>query len=243
MRLCAAQTQPVTANIQANIERHKELITLAASAGTDAIIFHELSLTGYEPTLAKDLACDPNDSRLKYFQRIADNLEIIIGVGVPTRNRTGNCISMILFQPHRHKRIYSKKYLHRDEEEFFVSGENFSVLKINDTTIAPAICYEISVPEHAKDAHANGADFYIASVNKSVAGIDQAIVRLADIARSYSMTVLMSNCAGVCDGIDCAGKTSVWNNRGSLIGQLNDRCEGILILDTVTQEVIERRIN
>jgi predicted amidohydrolase len=243
MRLGVAQTRPVTADIEANIARHKELIAVALAARAEAVVFPELSLTGYEPALAKQLACDPNDHNFRDFQRIADDNEIIIGVGVPTRSPTGNCISMILFQPHQHKQVYSKKYLHRDEEEFFVSGENFSVLRLDDTNIAPAICYEISIPEHVKNAYADGADVYIASVNKSVTGIDQAIDRLAEIASSHSMTVLMSNCAGFCDGYACAGKTSIWNDQGSLVGQLNDRSEGILIFDTVTQEIIERGIN
>jgi hypothetical protein len=56
------------------------------------------------------------------------------------------------------------------------------------------------------------------------------------------MTVLMSNCIGECDGIECGGKTSIWNNKGLLVGQLNDTDEGILIIDTDTQELIEKTI-
>ena len=243
MRLSVAQIYPVRGDIEANVERHRELIDAALSERADAIIFPELSLTGYEPTLAKELACDPSDIRLSDFQRIADEKELVIGVGVPTRTRGGCCISMILLEPHRARRIYSKKYLHRDEEEFFVSAENFSVFRIRDADIAPAICYEISVPEHARRAVANGANIYIASVNKSVAAINSALDRLAEIARTCSMTVLMSNCVGFCDGSACAGKTSIWNDQGSLIGQLDDSGEGILIIDTATQEVLEHRID
>jgi len=64
----------------------------------------------------------------------------------------------------------------------------------------------------------------------------------AEIACKYSMTVLMSNCVGQSDGRECAGKTSVWNNKGALVGQLNDTNEGIVIADTETQDVIEATI-
>jgi hypothetical protein len=57
-------------------------------------------------------------------------------------------------------------------------------------------------------------------VNKSVTAINSATNRLGDIARTYSMTVLMSNCVGFCDGYPCAGKSSIWNSQGSLLGQL-----------------------
>lgn len=243
MRVCVAQTRPVKGDIDRNIEKHKEFVALAVSNAAHAIIFPELSLIGYEPTLANELAFDPSDIRFEVFQRIADDKEITIGVGAPTRNKTGNCISMILYQPHQRNRIYSKKHLHHDEEPFFVAGDNFGVFTIEGSTIAPAICYEISVPQHAEDASARGADFYIASVNKSVNAIDAALKRLAEIARKYSMTVLMSNCVGFCDGARCGGRTSVWNDKGSLVGQLDDLTEGILILDTATNEVIVRRIN
>src|SRR5690606_40479604 len=52
--------------------------------------------------------------------------------------------------------------------------------------------------------------------------------RLSAIAREYSMTVLMSNCIGIADGQRCAGQSSVWNNQGLLIDQLDDSHEGII---------------
>ncbi len=53
------------------------------------------------------------------------------------------------------------------------------------------------------------------------------------------MTVIMSNCVGYCDNFESGGKSSAWNNKGVLAGQLNDRDEGILIFDTGTQEITE----
>ncbi|MEP6597520.1 MAG: nitrilase-related carbon-nitrogen hydrolase, partial [Ginsengibacter sp.] len=133
-------------------------------------------------------------------------------------------------------------FLHIDEEKFFISGESSIGFPGNTTRIALAICYELSVPEHAEDAFKNGAKIYIASVAKTMNGIDKALTRLADIAKKYSMTVLMSNCIGQADGHECAGKTSIWNNKGLLAGQLNNTNEGILIIETGTKEVIEKTI-
>ena len=59
MKICVAQTRPVKGNIQANIENHKKIISFALSHEADTIIFPELSLTGYEPGLSKELAIDP----------------------------------------------------------------------------------------------------------------------------------------------------------------------------------------
>jgi len=146
---------------------------------------------------------------------------------------------MILFQPQKARQTYSKKYIHPDEEDFFISGKNSTGLIGNKTNIALAICYELSVPEHSENAFKSGAEVYIASVVKSVNQVDKAIKTLSDIADKYSMTVLMSNCVGQSGGYECAGKTSIWNNKGLLIGQLNDTSEGIIIIDTDTQKLIE----
>ena len=241
MKICVAQTRPIKGEIQKNIDNHKRLIDLAILHGASTIIFPELSLTGYEPGLSKDLATDPKDGRLGDFQKISDAKNIIIGVGIPGKNDTGICITMVLFHPHKARQTYSKKYLHPDEEEFFISGQNTTGL-IDDTNMALAICYELSVPGHAEDAFKNGAQIYIASVAKTVSGVENAIKRLSGIAMKYSMTVLMSNCVGECDGSACGGKTSIWNNKGVLTGQLDDQNEGILIIDTDNGGLIKKTI-
>jgi predicted amidohydrolase len=237
MRLCLAQTRPFKGDIERNIQNHLRLIDVAISMSGDMIVFPELSLTGYEPTLAKNLATDRHDPRFKVFQQRSTDNRIIIGAGVPTKSTHGIHIAMMLFQPDNEVESYSKKYLHADEEPFFVSGENFSIINANDVTIAPAICYELSVPPHAQNAAAHKADIYLASVAKFTKGIEKATHRMSEVARTYSMTALMVNFIGECDGGQCAGKSSVWDNKGLLVSQLNEKDEGLLILDTNTKTV------
>ncbi|HJQ24797.1 MAG TPA: carbon-nitrogen hydrolase family protein [Blastocatellia bacterium] len=242
MRICAAQTRPFRGDVERNIESHRRLIALAIANGADTIFFPELSITGYELVLAGELATHPDDSRLDVFQEIADSRQITIGVGLPTRNMPRPAITMVLFQPHQARQTYSKKYLHTDEEPFFSSGHSSVGLLGGASNIALAICYEISVPEHAEQASESGAQIYVACVAKTVRGVEQAAQRLSDIAKRYSMMVLMSNCVGESgDGV-CGGRSSVWNERGLLLGQLNDTGEGVLIFDTDTQEVIRQTI-
>jgi predicted amidohydrolase len=242
MKICVAQTKPIKGDIEKNIAGHKKLIDLAVDNTADVIIFPELSLTGYEPTLARVLAISPDDKRLDVFQTISDDYEITIGVGVPTQSHKGTCISMILFQPLQSRTVYSKKYLHPDEEDFFIHGKNIPVLKVGVTNMALAICYEISVTQHAEEAFTHGAEIYVASVAKFVHGIDGAGKRLTEIAKKYSSIVLMTNCIGESDNNICAGKSSAWNKEGKLIAQLSGEQEGIIIMDTDTNAVLERTI-
>ncbi len=218
------------------------MINIAVTHGADIIVVPELSLTGYEPGLAKSLATDTDDKIFDCFQEISDTNKITIGVGMPVKSSSGILISMIIFQPHQPKQTYSKQYLHEDEFPYFINGQGQVFLTIENIKIAPAICYESLLPEHSANASKNGAAIYIASVAKSASGVEKAFKHFPEVANKYAMTVLMANAVGPCDNFESAGKTSIWNNKGLLVGQLNDTHEGILIVDTETQEVTEKMI-
>ena len=238
MKICLAQTKPITGDIQKNIESHKTFIERAVSHQANLIIFSELSLTGYEPALAQTLAILPDDPQLDVFQTMADAGQITVGVGAPTHNSPRPCISLIIFQPKQPRQIYAKQFLHSDEEPFFAPGERMNGIIGDKNKVALAICYEISVPKHSERAFKNGAKIYIASVAKFKRGIEKAHGRLSNIARQYGLTVFMANCVGLADGAECAGQSAVWDRNGRLIGQLDDKNEGILIYDIRTGELV-----
>ena len=239
MKICVAQTRPVKGETDKNIKIHKKFIDLAISQGAKMIFFPELSLTGYEPKLAKNLATTQDDRRFDDFQEISDSHHITIGVGMPTKSNSDILISMIIFQAHKSRKTYSKQILHSDELPYFANGQQQIILTSDQKKIAPAICYESLQPEHAARAFQNKAEIYIASVAKSANGVAKASEHYPDIAMQYSMTVLMSNCLGSCDDFESAGKSAIWNKDGLLVGQLNETAEGILLYDTDTEKVIE----
>ncbi|RRB06570.1 carbon-nitrogen hydrolase family protein [Larkinella rosea] len=235
MKLCVAQSRPVKGAIQRNIENHIGLINRAVSYGADTVIFPELSLTGYEPELANELATSPDDQRFAVFQEISDANRVTIGVGMPTKSEAGNLITLIIFQPDQARQTYSKHYLHADEEPFFVRGD--AAYGLIGTDMALAICYELSIPAHSETAFKHGAKIYLVSVAKTASGVANAAISLSDIARKYGMTVLMANSVGPSDNFVSGGKSAIWNTSGELLGQMNDNDEGILLIDTETQEI------
>jgi len=240
MKISIAQIKPIIGKIDKNVEKHQRLIDMAVSYQGDLIFFPELSLTGYEPKLAKELATNQEDSRLDSFQKLSDNNNIIIGVGIPTTENANILISMVIFQP-KHPRItYSKQMLHADELPYFTNGNQQIILTVNTKKIAPAICYESLQAEHSETIFKSGVTVYLASVAKSVHGVAKAFKHYPDIARTYSMTVLMSNSVGFCDDFESFGNSAVWNNKGELMGHLDETNEGILIYDTDTEELIKR---
>ncbi|MEM1252768.1 MAG: carbon-nitrogen hydrolase family protein [Cyanobacteria bacterium P01_H01_bin.21] len=238
MRICAAQTKPVKGDIDKNIALHKTFIASAVSKQADMIFFPELSVTGFEPTLAKELATTQDDERFDQFQTISDGSGITIGVGMPTKSNAGNLISMIIFQPHQPRQTYSKQLLHSDEVPYFICGQQELILTIKQEKLAPAICYESLQPEHAERAAGQGAQVYLASVAKPDCGVAKAFKHYPTIAKKYSMPVLMSNCVGPSDNFESVGQSAIWNQDGKLVGQLDSMAEGILLYDTNTGTVL-----
>lgn len=240
MKIGVAQTRPVKGEIETNISEHKKLIALAVEHGANLLVFPELSITGYEPELAKELVMTPDDSRFDDFQLISNGSRIILGIGAPVQAETGIRIGMIIFQPNKPRQVYAKRYLHADELPYFTTGQEQVFLGEGKDRIALSICYELSVPEHAAYAHEQGATIYLSSVAKSVAGAAKAIETLSDTAVKYGMTVLFSSCVGHCDNFDCGGGSTVIGKEGKVLAGLNDVDEGVLIFDTDTDEVIEK---
>lgn len=240
MKICIAQTKPIKGNVSANIEAHVKFIELALTSKSEAIFFPELSLTGYEPELAKKLATNQNDNRMNIFQQISNNNKIIIGIGLPTATESKIRISRVIFEANKPRQTYSKQQLHSDEFPYFENGVGQVIIKTNDKNIAPAICYESLQPIHSENAFNLGANVYIASVAKPAKGVEKAFVHYPRIAKQYAIPVLMSNCVGFCDNFLSVGKSSVWTNEGELVGQLDDKTEGILLFDTETEEIVKR---
>lgn len=242
MKICIVQTSAFKGDIEKNIAKHLQFIDLAIANQCDLILFPELSLTGYEPTLAKELATNSHDDRLSCFQKLSDQHNVIICIGLPTQMEATLFISMIIFQPDKEPITYSKRHLYPTETGHFSPGTTPVYLHVGKTTVAPAICYELSVPQHAENAYRNQASVYLASVLNSVAGVDADLQKLSDIAQKYRMTTCMANYVGESGGYNCAGKSSVWHADGTLADQLNGTQEGILIYDTTTKAVFQQLI-
>ncbi len=212
------------------------MIEMAIRSNSDLIVFPELSITGYEPKLAKKLAADLNDPRFDVFQELADINELVIAVGAPIKADNGITISMLIFRPDQKRSIYSKQILHEDEFPYFVSGTDQPFLEVKGLKIGMGICYETLQPEHIVNAVENGADIYIASVSKPERGVDKAYLHFPAVAEEFGISILMANSVGYCDKFMSHGHSSAWDISGNLCGQLDEKDQGVLIYDTTFEK-------
>lgn len=234
MKIGAVQLRPVAGDVTENITKHLEFIELAAARGADLVFFPELSLTGYEPQLARSLAMDKADTRLDIFQSCSAAHNLIIGLGMPIAIASQVQIGMVWFTPHKPRRSYAKQQLHADEQQLFVAGDTQLVLEAADHRLAPAICYESLQPDHAESAAKLGANVYLASVAKSAGGIAKAMQHYPAIARKHHLSIIMANAVGPCDNFISAGQSAAWGRHGELLTQMDDESAGLLLVDTLS---------
>jgi predicted amidohydrolase len=228
--IAAAQSSSAKGDIAENVRRHARLGAVAREHGADVVVFPELSLTGYEPTIAAQTAVELNDSVLKPLQEIAGSRQIVIMAGCPLRSACERpYIGMLIFRPGGAVAAYRKKFVHSSEEPYFVAGDETFVFTTGATTIGAAICADISHSIHAADTAARGARVYAAGVAKSPAEIERAEANMASHARTHGMLAVMANHASPTGGFPTAGHSAAWDETGTLVAQAQPDGECIVL--------------
>ncbi|MFA7943282.1 carbon-nitrogen hydrolase family protein [Pseudomonas brenneri] len=219
LTLASAQTCSIAGDLAANIERHLALMVAAAEHDVQLLVFPELSLTGYEPFLAMELAIAPDDAVLTPLREMARELNMTAVVGMPIRlpSSTGVLIGALVLAADGSLAVYSKQHLHSGEELAFMPGQGGEALVWGDDRIALAVCADFSHASHPRDAAALGATIYAAGVLISDGGYAADSALLQGYAGEHSMVVLMANHGGPSGGWVCAGRSAIWGCDGALI--------------------------
>jgi predicted amidohydrolase len=241
MILAAAQTKPTRGNIEANLLDHYRLIELAVQNKAKLIVFPELSISGYEREDAQKLVFKKDDSRLDHLRKLAVENNIIIVAGAPIQIENEMFIGEFIISPDNSVSIYTKQFLHEGEDEFFESSFNYNpMITIENKNVSFAICADIDNPLHAENASKRETDIYIASIFFSPNGIPNAYRDLQSYAEKHKMNVLMSNFSGESWGYPSAGQSAFWNNKGELVGQMNDSDSGLLLIENQNDNWISK---
>lgn len=219
LTLAAAQTVSIPGDVAANIQRHLALMRAAAEQGVQCLVFPELSLTGYEPFLAADLAIDPQDAVLTPLRELARELRLTAVVGMPVRlaPQTGVLIGALVLEADGSVGVYTKQHLHPGEELAFAAGQGGEALELAEERIALAVCADFSQASHPRQAAAAGATVYAAGVLISEGGYAADSALLEGYAAEHGLLVLMANHGGPSGGWACAGRSAIWTADGNLL--------------------------
>ena len=215
-KFSVAQVASVKGDVDENISTHLKAIEKASELGVSYIVFPELSLTGYEPEIAAQLAFSCDDKRLQPLIDSAIKNNINIGVGAPLQSNGLPKIGLIIISQSGGVDTYEKMYLHSGEEAYFNKGKNHNLLTISSTKIANAICADTNNGNHAHTCSELGAAVYVAGVLITEAGYDSDTAVMAGYANKYNMLVAMANHNQPTGNWAPIGKSAIWSNTGLL---------------------------
>ncbi|HYP13447.1 MAG TPA: carbon-nitrogen hydrolase family protein [Bryobacteraceae bacterium] len=228
--IAAAQSRSIPGDVPQNVFRHMRLATMAAEQGVQLLVFPELSLTGYELSLAHRNAVRPDSSLLDPLRMLAKQACMTVVAGAPVPNEEGELyIAALAFGPDESVVVYAKEYVHESELGVFVCGPGGPTLRVQEAAVALAICADAKHPEHAGRAAARGADIYAAGVMITEEDYPKKVDLLSNYAAQHRMAVLMANYSGWSGGLESAGKSAIWSEAGAVVAASTGTEEALVV--------------
>ena len=239
LRIVMAQLNMLLGDIDGNVQ---QIINAANTArdelNADAIVFPELTLTGYPP---EDLLLRPGFTMaaLRGLERVKQSVSgIDVVIGYPMQERGGLYNTAALIRDSKIIGSYHKQHLPNysvfDEKRYFVAGQaDACMVEIKGIPVAITICEDIWLPspmQQAADADAklmlnlNASPFHI---NKQE---DREAV-LYDRATEAAMPIVYVNLVGGQDELVFDGGSMVMNGQGEVTQRATSFETGLFIAD------------
>src|SRR5688572_24671416 len=175
--IAVAQTIPVRGDVEANVAQHLRLVQVAAEERAQVLVFPELSLTGYELDMARELAFDTGDPRLAPLVEAATSHSMTLIVGAPVRAGARLHIGALVVSGDGGIVLYTKHHLGvfsqtascdgtvpPAEATVFQPGTENPLVTFDGNTAAIAVCADTGRAAHAQAAADRGAHIYLASM-------------------------------------------------------------------------------
>lgn len=234
--IAAAQSSSVKGDITQNVRRHAEFVVRAAEHQANVVVFPELSLTGYEPTMAAELAIDARNDQLAPLKQLSDQRGVTIIAGCPIRSDQAKpYIGAFIIRPQLPIEVYRKRFLHPGEEQHFIPSDDVVVCDCHGRAVGIAICADISNPRHPADASQQNATIYAAGLAFTPKGIAEAEAAMSGYARRFRFLAVMANYASATGGLPMAGKSAIWDETGTLVAQAAATGESVVLAKSTSQ--------
>lgn len=217
LRIAVAQVPSIKGDVNTNVETHLKAIVKAGDSGVSFLMFPELSLTGYEPELAKGLAFTIDDARLEPLIQAAVKYGLYIVAGAPLVADELPQIGALIVSPEGEVSAYSKMNLHPSEDKYFLKGETYQFVEISEQKIAIAVCADTNTSTHAQVCSEQGSQVYVAGVLITEGGYKADTEKLESYARNHGMLVAMANHNAPTGGWSPIGKSAIWSHDGKLV--------------------------
>ncbi len=244
IKLALAQINTRLGDVNANLEKHLELIQQATKSGADLIVFPELSLTGYclqdlVPMVAHEASAD--DPVFKPLLEASKKVDVVVGfVDADSRHRFYIAAAYLSGGKvvHVHHKAYLPTYGLFDEGRFFAWGDSIRAFDTRFGRVGVLICEDFW---HASPPYLlwlDGADIFLLTSASPGRGLGKQPVLdsacwVEDINRAYASLftsfVVHANRAGYEDGLNFWGGSTIYDPNGTLVTQSPFHSEALTV--------------
>jgi predicted amidohydrolase len=258
--IALAQVSAVLGDVKKNAEQHLELSQKAKAQGADAIIFPELSLTGYTlRDLNNEVAVDPVTSPLfDDLRKVSKEITIICG-GVERSNAGGVHNAAFVFEDgeckHTHRKIYPPTYGIFEEERYFLAGQTVSAVDSSKLgRIGILVCEDLWHPSLPYMLAYQGAQLIITiAASPTRLGMGEHSEGTVPVnykinsdhhvayARLFSSYIAFINRVGIEDGVNFWGGSELVAPSGDILKRASFFDEELLLVDIDPNAVLHAR--
>src|SRR3954452_24622549 len=258
LRIALAQIAPRLGVVEANLERHHELLGQAREAGAGLVVFPELGLTGYQlQDLAADVAMRLDDPRLRALAALTTGLSAVVSFVEESADHRLFIAAALLEDGelrHVHRKVHLPTYGLFDERRFFAPGDMVrAVASRLGVGLGLAVCedfWHLSTPELLA---LDGAQVLVnvsSSPGRDIARIHEVGLGTATswrtLMRAYAQLttsfVVFCNRVGVDESLSFWGGSEVIGPTGAAIFGAPLFEEGLFCVDIDLADVRRERI-
>jgi predicted amidohydrolase len=259
LRVAMAQIAPRLGALDANLERHHELIGEARTRGADLLVFPELGLTGYLlQDLNAEVAIRRDDPRLLELARAADGMSVVVSF-VEESSDHKLFIAAALLEAgavrHVHRKVFLPTYGLFDERRFFAPGSTIRAASSEHLglRLGISVCedfWHLATPQLLA---LDGAQLLInvsSSPGRDVAAVNETGLGTAESWRSLNRTfaqlttsyVIFVNRVGVDESITFWGGSEIVAPDGSSVFRAPTHDAGLYLASIEPAELRRERI-
>ncbi|NDH39296.1 MAG: NAD+ synthase [Gammaproteobacteria bacterium] len=238
MKVCMAQINTMVGDISGNTQRVLEVCHEQARAGTQLVVFPELTLTGYPPEdllLRDDMTTRSAAAILHLCQALPAQLAVVVGYprreGEYLYNSAGVLLDGKLIAEYDKQCL--PNYQVFDEKRYFEPGSKPCVFLLNGLQFGLTICEDIWHPEPLAASKRAGASVLI-NINASPfhrGKLAERAALVADRARSNQMPILYVNQVGGQDELIFDGGSFAVDAEGNVLAraaEFDESCSEVI---------------